>query len=281
MKHPIIYFCFGGLALLVLLSAINKPYSSGAPSASTGAPAEQTCAMSGCHDDHGLNSGLAKLSIEVGKFGDNNNNGLPLTVKISDAQKIRFGFQVTALDEFNNKIGAFIVTDSSRTQKLGPKNDLPNREYLTYTYYGTLGTKVGESEWTMNWMPTENKPGKVTFYVAALSADNDGSDQGDYTYTAKASTSWETTLNHKIFKNSSPLDARLTQNQLSILNPQNTLIRRVTLGTINGTILIDKHLENNESHLNLPIQVLPIGIMIISLHTSEGIVTKKIFNTHD
>ncbi len=281
MKHKLVYFGFGMMALFVLLSAINKPYSSGAPSASTGAPSEQTCAMAGCHDDNTINSGTAKLSIEVGQFGDNKNLGLPITVKINDNGKIRFGFQVTALDEYNKSIGSFIVTDSSRTQLLGPKNDLPDRNYLTYTYYGTLGSKLGETEWTMNWIPTENKPGKVTFYVAALSADNDGSDKGDFTYTAKTSTSWETTLKSKNLIIPSNLDAKLTPHHLTILNQQNTVIKRVTLSTINGTQLMDKHINNSDSNLALSIQELPIGIIIVTLNTSEGTIIKKIFNTHD
>ena len=47
---------FGLVATFILISAINKPTSSGAPSASTGGGGEQTCAMSTCHDDNSINN---------------------------------------------------------------------------------------------------------------------------------------------------------------------------------------------------------------------------------
>ncbi len=43
--------------------AFAERSSSGAPASHTGAPGEKTCATSGCHDDHLINSGKASLCL--------------------------------------------------------------------------------------------------------------------------------------------------------------------------------------------------------------------------
>ena len=234
---------FAIAALFIMISAVNKPLSSGAPTSSTGAPNEQTCAMSGCHDDNSLNSGTAKLTVDIGKFGDNNFRGLPIKIKITDAQKVRFGFQVTALNEFNKKIGQFIITDSTRTQIIGDNVNLPERDYLTYTYYGTLGSKTGEAEWEANWIPSGpdwDKPGKVTFYIAAISANNDGQDKGDHVYTTIAKTSWEITTKTNPPLSESTINVTLSKSALTILNPACDFIKTIYLTDVQGKTVLSK-----------------------------------------
>ncbi len=270
-------------ASLILTSAVNKPTSSGAPSASSGAPSEQTCAMSNCHDDNSLNSGTAKLTVEVGEFGGNKTKGFPLKIKITDAGKVRFGFQVTALDANNKKIGQFIITDVDRTQTLGGNNSFPDRQYLTYTYLGTLANN-GEAIWEANWVPDDldlAKPGKVWFYIAALSGNNDGQDKGDFTYTATATKSWETTLKNDNLKPESKISLSLVKSDLTIINSQFKYIKTISITDIFGKLILTKTINSADETAEIKLPELSKGVVIVTIQTSTETITKKLFATHD
>lgn len=274
---------FGLIAIFILISAINKPASSGAPSASTGGGGEQTCAMSNCHDDNSLNSGTAKLTVEVGEFGSNKTKGFPLKIKITDAGKVRFGFQVTALDANNKKIGQFIITDIDRTQTLGGNNSFPDRQYLTYTYLGTLANN-GEAIWEANWAPDDldlTKPGKVWFYVAALSGNNDGQDKGDFTYTTSATKSWETTLKNDKLKPESNIRLSLVKSDLTIVNSQLKYIKTISLTDIFGKLILTKTINSTDETTEIKLPELTTGVVIATIETSSGTITKKLFVSHD
>ncbi len=273
---------FAAAALFIMISAVNKPVSSGAPSSSTGAPDEQTCGMTTCHDDNSMNSGTANLTIEVGKFGDNQYEGLPIKIKISDPGKIRFGFQVTALNESNKKVGQFVITDSLRTQIIGGKVSLPDRDYLTYTYFGTLSDKAGVTEWESNWKPTgTDKTGKVTFYVAAIAANNDGEDKGDFVYTTKASTAWENTLNTNKLMPVSNINVILSITGLTILNPHNSYIKTISISDNTGKLILTKNLKNSDSETQISLPEKASGIIIVTIQTASETITKKLFASHD
>lgn len=268
---------FGLVATFILISAINKPTSSGAPSASTGGGGEQTCAMSTCHDDNSINSGTAQLSVEIAdmvKVGED----ATIKVKIKDVGKTRFGFQVTALDESNNKVGEFIITDTERTQILGGNNSFPNRQYLTYTYLGTIATD-GEAEWEAKWKSTTK--GKVTFYVAGIAANNDGQDKGDFTYTtSKSITVAEASKITKV-SYSKDISLSLTNSLLTLGNPYYNFIKTLTLTDINGKTLFTKTINTADANVILKLPELSTGVVIATLQTTTGTLTKKLFATHD
>lgn len=268
---------FAVMASLILLSAINKPNSSGAPSASTGAPGEQTCAMSSCHDDNSVNSGTAKLSIEIPPTiiaGED----ATIKIKIKDAGKTRFGFQVTALNDANVKVGEFSITDSVRTQTLGGNTSFPDRQYLTYTYYGTLDAD-GEAEWEAKWKTTLK--GNVTFYVAGISANNDGQDKGDFVYTTtKSITVSEASKTEKI-DYSKALDVIISKSELTIINPYFNYIKTISLTDVNGKSVLYKTLNTASANTKISIPEMNSGIIIATIETTTGTITKKLFITHD
>src|SRR5688572_18573262 len=86
--------------LITLVSATVRKSSSGAPASHTGAPGEQTCATSGCHDDTTPNIGTAQVSLQLGNNEQTftPGNTYPITVKITDPKVTRFGFQIVALE---------------------------------------------------------------------------------------------------------------------------------------------------------------------------------------
>lgn len=188
MKTTSVYVALLTLPLFIMgtYPKQNKILSSGAPASSTGAPGEVNCTLSGCHDDNNINAGGALLSLS---FNNGNNyyeagKTYPVKISISEPNKIRFGFQVVAIKNGDlSNAGAFAITDSIRTQILKNDIQLLDREYATYTYNGTLATQNGKSEWDFNWTAPNTENDEITFYIAGVSANNDGTDNGDYVYT--------------------------------------------------------------------------------------------------
>jgi len=159
--------------------------STGAPASSTGAPGELGCNATGCHDDYLLNSGNAMVSF---LFDGGASKFIPgetydISISIQENGINRFGFELLALNDLDEtNAGVFVITDSVRTQKISGLNGLTDRKYLTYTYNGTIPNYPNKSNWNVRWEAPSLDNGSVTFYFGLLSANNDGTDNGDYTY---------------------------------------------------------------------------------------------------
>jgi hypothetical protein len=169
----------------IFIMAFAERSSSGAPASHTGAPGEKTCATSGCHDDNALNSGVAQLTIDVASGVTKYVAGhtYPIKVRISDVNSSRFGFQIVALDQTTNNAGTFTIVDPAHTQFMENQHELMDRKYITYTFSGTDAASNGTGEWIVNWTAPANTSGNITFYAAAVSANDDGTDKGDVVYT--------------------------------------------------------------------------------------------------
>jgi len=182
-KHIVVSL---SIALSVAIMAMMpEKSSSGAPASHTGAPGETTCATIGCHDDNSLNSGNAKLTIDLGKAVDYEpGRTYPVTVRITEPSVERFGFQIVALKNGDNSnVGTFELTDIKRTQSIKNQYDLFTREYITYTFYGTDAVSSGVGEWTINWKAPSTNVGPITFYASGVSANDDETDKGDHVFT--------------------------------------------------------------------------------------------------
>lgn len=183
----VMFIC--GVALISLGAASVRdlpqhPASFGAPVSSTGAPAERTCAESGCHDTYSVNAGRGTMSITVAgaEKGFEAGKTYDVTVRVADNNSRRFGFQLTALDGNGAMAGGFTVADPERTQILMNELKLKDRQYATYTYPGTEQYAAGEGRWTLRWTAPAGAK-NVTFYAATVVADDDNTDDGDYVLT--------------------------------------------------------------------------------------------------
>ena len=171
------------LLACILMSAGGRS-SAGAPGGHSGAPGENDCSHSGCHDDGKVNSGTAVLELlGIAQETFNKGNVYDLKIKISDPNVTRFGFQLLALETDSLKnAGEFQLTDEERTQMVIDRQKNNDRKYLTYTFNGTDAVRRGLGEWTVKWKaPSSGK--KISFYLAAVSANDDMQDKGDHVYT--------------------------------------------------------------------------------------------------
>src|SRR3989304_6126421 len=174
MKHGLFI-----IILLILCGNTAYGFLSGPIAGRTGAPNDicndLTCNVTPCHDSYGLNTGKALFSItapstyEKGKTTN-------IVVKFVNSNTSLHGFEITAMDTTNTKIGTFTsINDTTQTES-----------YLNqYAAHTTIGT--AESGWTIQWSaPSENVSCPISFDAAGNEANGNSLSSGDYIYTDTA-----------------------------------------------------------------------------------------------
>lgn len=153
----------------------------GPPLGRTGAPTELTCNASSCHNSFVTNSGPGTVALTGLPSNYVGGQEYTLTLTVNQSDRGAFGFELTVLDNSNNKAGVLATTsaDASRTQVLTNFN---GRQYILHQLNGTVPVN-DEGKWTFRWTAPATSTGKVTFYVAANAASGDGTQLGDYIYT--------------------------------------------------------------------------------------------------
>jgi len=176
---------------LISLGAVSmqdipeKIVSFGAPVSSTGAPDERNCAESGCHDTYTPNSprGAMNITIDGAENGIEAGKTYTVTVRVTDKESRRFGYQLVALHGDKTNAGTMTITDTERTQLMTNELKLQDRQYATYTYAGTEQLTQGVGEWSVQWTAPLNVD-NITLYAATVIANDDYTDHGDYVLTS-------------------------------------------------------------------------------------------------
>jgi hypothetical protein len=152
----------------------------------TGAPGEGTCID--CHGGADLNTGgsITLLGAPVfyrpgGKY--------TITLRLASAQTSTlsgrvWGFQVTAVQPNGNGTGVFTPLAGQGTQLVSGEGGLSTRQYVEQTAQGLRDGIASPVDWQFEWTAPDPGDGAVTFHAAALAADGDGSESGDWTYVA-------------------------------------------------------------------------------------------------
>ncbi|HMV46639.1 MAG TPA: hypothetical protein PKD31_02630 [Blastocatellia bacterium] len=160
----------------------------------TGAPGEQTCATASCHVGNDPNGATGTLRISGLPAAYRPNQDIDLTVTLTQTNRPRFGFQITAIDDQGRKAGELIVTDTARTQKGIGFVGGNQREYVSHTLNGTLPNSANQGSWSLRWKAPAQSIGRVTFYVAGNAANGNGATSGDFIYTTNQSLQFSPAL---------------------------------------------------------------------------------------
>lgn len=282
-KKKILYLLGAILFAAVLTSGVLDILTSGAPIASTGAPGETTCARSGCHvgsnGTDNLNTGPAILSLTSDKDFTQYIPGewYELIVSITEPGVERFGFALTILGKNHQKTGELMITEPQRTQILQGVHQFSGREYITYQYAGTYPVEPGKGKWSFKWKAPVDAAGDIKFYLAAVSADNDGTDKGDWVYTKVYSSSlsplatFETHMN-----NDYKLGYDKLQNQILIYTkgPIRETVE-VNIYSSNGHLMGNYRFKNQKS-FRIAAENLKSGLYFIHISDGSNLVYKRI-----
>lgn len=270
----------------ILMAGSGAARSDGAPVSSTGAPGETTCAMAGCHSDNSVNAGTAitELIIDGNPTSYEPGKTYKVTTRISDADRLRFGFQLVALDGNHANAGKLTIMDESRTQIIKNYLELKDRDYMTYTYLGTEAVKSGLGEWSFDWTAPAQDIGPVKFYAAFASANNDKTDKGDYIYTkelmlksASSGVGPGNTESGYSFTATANPGAQAFQINFTSGEPINTIIQGYDLKGRLITKPTNVKLENGISSVQIPWSAqLSKGLYFICVKVDNTLITKKV-----
>ena len=99
----------------------------------------------------------------------------------ADQTRVRWGFQLTALDASEERAGTLQPLDGL-TQVLDNQGPFPDPQYIEHTSQGTFPGQQNGASWTFRWTAPAEDVGPVTFYVAGNQANGDGNTSGDNIY---------------------------------------------------------------------------------------------------
>ena len=168
-------------------------YSSGPPPRYSGAPGDNLGSCTSCHRGTALNAGPGSVEIVL----PNGNSYTPgvaqhITVRVSDPQQRRWGFQMSARlknSPTTGQAGDFHPSDGF-TQVIcdngGPQPCTMDAavEFIEHTSAGTRPGTSGGATFELDWTPPAADAGNIVFYVAANAANGDGNLTGDHIYTS-------------------------------------------------------------------------------------------------
>jgi len=155
-------------------------WSSGPPAYRTGAPGDEG-ACNSCHSTYSLDSGSAGFSI-TGPDSYRPGETIRLEVSFDSASGKRHGFEMTALDADENRIGKFkAVGKTSQVIPPGDYRGLEKADKGKYIEHTAKGSK--KKSWKVKWTAPASASGTVTFYASGNDANGDGKNSGDYIYT--------------------------------------------------------------------------------------------------
>src|SRR6185436_16808076 len=163
-----------------------QAFSAGPPAGYTGAPGEEPEACAECHVPP--DAGTGHISITAPQtYVPGQTYQITVTHTNSDPTRLRWGFELTALDTSDEKAGELQNINPQLTQIIqgGPGG---NRQYIEHTAGGTFINQTGGASWTFNWTAPPTDVGVVTFYAAGNQANNDGNTSGDFIYFTFASS---------------------------------------------------------------------------------------------
>jgi len=169
-------FVIVAAAVFVLGGQEAYAFSSGPPDDFCGNPPDLNyCTL--CHTSFPLNSGDGTLALQ----------GLPaqfepgmtydLSVILGDPEQLRWGFELTVINDLAERAGTLAIVDPTNTQLSGGSV----RDFVKHTFAGTFPDTPGPTSWPFRWTAPFDEE-QVTFYVAGNASNNSASPAGDYIY---------------------------------------------------------------------------------------------------
>ncbi len=275
--------------VIIFTSAVEKVQkSAGPPSCSAGEPPNNTNCTN-CHNDGIVNTGSATVNFDLGGADVDYVPGktYTITVSVSKAGMRRAGFQCIALQDNNNKIspGTVTLTDVNRTQVLNKNISHAGgcldeeRVWIEHTYAGNSSNDSGISRWSYQWKAPSEGVGSITFYLAALEANNDLSETGDEVYTIKKTIAGLPIGIKEVGQANSfvvyPIPAK---NELNIITGKQ-IFTELALYTLTGKLVkiwTQEELPVQQSVTKIGTTEIPPGIYMLSIKTNAGIAMKKV-----
>lgn len=192
----------------------------------SGSPGDSGSTCTSCHASGSNHGGSPILTGVPGDYQAGTTYNLTLSINGSSVNK--FGFNITAEDQNNTKVGSWTAGTGSQLRSGGAVNG------LTHT-----GAGSSSSSWSFSWTAPATNLGPVTFYYSTIQANNAGGNGGDQTIAASSSavlsSGIELTTSSFILYPTQANDIlninlnQFSQGELSIYNMNGAVVQRATL----------------------------------------------------
>ncbi len=295
-----IYILGAMMTFVIMLSSLGRKEIKTISSVlkSTGPPAcyskeppnNVSCTMSGCHSDHLTNSGTAQLSLDLGDAGAgySPNQTYNININLSKAGMLRAGFQIIAVQD-NDQLsspGTITLSNKATTQILnvsdthGGNCDATHKTWVEHTFAGT-DVSGGNASWTYKWKAPATDVGNITFYLAALEANDDQDNLGDYTYTLSKSMAFNPVQgladfyfnNIRIYPNPSSDVVNLTYNHQITLDE----IELLDAKGESKKVLNKQAIHMQESgNISMDLKEMDSGVYFIKIKSGGSSLIKKV-----
>lgn len=149
------------LLVLIVSSALLLAPSGGRTGTYSGSPGDNGTNCSNCHSGTPANV-MNVITSNIPAAGYDPGVTYTLTISITHPTNNTFGFQITAEDSNDSKVGGFGAPNTS-VQVVNGGNA------VTHTNSGNSGTSNART-WTVDWTAPSAGTGDITFYVACLAS---------------------------------------------------------------------------------------------------------------
>jgi hypothetical protein len=137
-------------------------FSAGPPAGYTGAPQEEPEACAECHVPP--DAGTGKISITAPQtYVPGQTYPITVTHTNADPTRLRWGFELTVLDNASDEKAGELQTPDGLTQVLNNAGPNSARQYIEHTAVGTFIGQQNGASWTFNWTAPATDVGPVTF----------------------------------------------------------------------------------------------------------------------
>jgi hypothetical protein len=269
MKIKVLHLSFLLVSLLVFGSSFLN--SGGSHGAKTGSPNDgNNCTQ--CHSGTAQSASSSWISTNIPINGYIGGETYSITLTGVDENVVRFGFEFTAEDSNNAKVGSYSLTNTTETKLVN------SDKAVTHTGNGFTPDNDSSKTWTFNWTAPGSGTGNIEFYSALLAADGNMSTSGDITYLTSLEISEDITSNVitsnlndyvKVFPT-------LVEESISIEITKNIELNKLTIYSISGKRIFQKLISTNNTMCKINLNHLTKGIYIININTTKGIISKKI-----
>ena len=225
--------------------------STGSPGGKTGSPGDNGATCTDCHSGEATQQdGL--ISSDIPENGFVPGETYTITAEISDDEAELIGFELTAEDNLENKVGDFTITNNTETQFTN------SEQAVTHTSDG-IEPSGNSNDWSFDWTAPEEPESAVTFYAAFNAADGNGGTSGDDIYTSEMTVQinnvgiTEKESITKMYPNPAKEYLKVefkqaTSREVEILNTQGAVVKSLT---------------STEEKITIPLQGLKTGVYFL------------------
>lgn len=170
------------LCLMFLLSSYSLQDDPNGKAGASGAPGETTCNATDCHNSFAVNSGTGSVTISSPNLTDwAYVPGTTYTISVTVAQSSinLFGLCFEALKPNGDNAGTLHAGTGTQIKN----KTIGGFQRKSITHNDNTGATANTHTFTFTWDAPATDIGNITFYVAGLAANANGTEIGDRVYS--------------------------------------------------------------------------------------------------